>query len=434
MSYEEKIERRTVKLNAITPLHIKGKNIDYGQGFVRRDNYFAYAIDHTKLGKYLLIKNKLEFYLEEVDRLISCRKFKEFDFQKFLKIHRLYDIDKPETHRELIEAGVFKGIVESTNDKQFIRDGMQRPFIPGSSIKGFIRVAYIYDYFKNKSFTSREIFEKEIRNYNSNLIDSFRFISVTDSHELDIQQLKDETISIISRNIKNDKVLAKAEEGEAKVVDMFGKIKLWTYENILYDIDEKLFKRYSLKDGDIISSYKSDKKGKVIEELTVKAKASVSEPETQKVISLKFKDKEELECFNGETIFDIILNKNNDKSDIPFKSIKHLLEVLDCFCQKIWKLEKKYISEITEDTDAVKDIRKFYSQPRNANARLGFGTGLISKTPDGILEETMLTELVNAHFEPKKDPPHTRPKSRRVISFNNNAILPLGWVKLEIQP
>ena len=97
-------------------------------------------------------------------------------------------------------------------------------------------------------------------------------------------------------------------------------------------------------------------------------------------------------------------------------------------------MEIKYASQITENTGRITRIQDFYSQPRTANARLGFGTGLISKTPDGILEETMLTELVNAHFEPKKDPPHTRSKSRRGISSGNNAILPLGWVKLKIQP
>jgi len=434
MSYEEKIERRTVKLTAITPLHIKGKDIDYGQGFVRRDNYSAYAIDHTKLGKYLLSKNKFDIYLKEIDKLISRRKFKDFDFQKFLKNHGLYDVDKPETHEELIEAGVFKGIVESTNEWQFVRAGMQRPFIPGSSIKGFIRVACIYEHFKNKSFSNREIFEKEIRNFDKRLTDGFRFVSVTDSGELDIKRLKDETVSIISRNIHNEEVLPEAKEGEARIVEMLGKIKLQANGTKLYDIDEKLIKRFLLKNGDIISSYKIDKKGKVVKELSVKEETSVSEPETQKVVSLKFKDKEELECFNGETTFDIILNKNNSKA--PFKSIEHVLDALDSFSQKIWELETKFISEITENVDAITDIIAFYSQPRTANARLGFGTGLISKTPDGILDETMLTELVNAvpHFKPEKDPPHTRPKSRRVISSDNNAILPLGWVKLEIQP
>lgn len=430
MSYEDKIERRTVKLTVITPLHIKGKDIDYGQGFVRRDNYSAYAIDYTKFGKYLLSKGKFELYLKEVDRLISRRKFKDFDFQKFLKAHHLYDIDKPETHRELIEAGVFKGIVETTNDKQFVRDGMQRPFIPGSSIKGFIRVAYIYEHFKNKSFVNREIFEKEIQKFDRHLADIFRFISVADSFELNVQQLKDETVSIISRNTRNERALVQAEKGEARIVEMFGKIKLQANSTKLYDVDEKLVKRFMLKTGDIISSYKIDKKGRVVKELTVKETKSVSKSIIQKVISLKFKDKEELECFNGDTTFDIILNKNN--SNVPFNSIEHVLEALDSFSQRIWELEKKYVSEITEDVGTITNIRAFYSQLRIANARLGFGTGLISKTPDGILEETMLTELVNAHFNPKKDPPHTRPKSRRFISSGNNVMLPLGWVKLDL--
>lgn len=431
MGYEEKIERCTIRLKTISPVHIKGKDIDYGQGFIRRDKNSAYAIDHKKLGKYLLFKKKFDVYLEEVDRLINCRKFKEFDLQNFFKSQNLYDIDKPETHRELIEAGVFKGIVQSTNEKQFIRDGMKRPFIPGSSIKGFIRVACIYEHFKNKLFTSRVNYENEIRDYNKRLIDSFRFISVIDSKELNIQELKEETVSIISRNIRNENVLPQADEGEARIVEIFGKIKLQANGAKLYDIDEKLVNQLMLKSGDIISSYETDINGRFVEKLTVKEKISFNKPVVQEIISLKFKDKEELECFNGETTFDIIINKNNE--NVPFKSMEHLLETIDSFSQKIWELEKKFISEITEDNFSIKDIIIFYSQSRTANSRLGFGTGLISKTPDGILEETLLTELVNAHFDPKKDPPHKRPKSRRVITTNNLAVLPLGWVKLNIQ-
>lgn len=430
MGYEKNIEKKTIRLKTISPIHIKGKDVDYGQGFVRRDNYSAYAIDHTKLGKYLLSKGKFEIYLEEVDRLINRRKFKKFDFQKFLKDYHLYDIDKPETHRELIDAGVFKGIVGSTNDKQFIRDGMKRPFIPGSSIKGFIRVACIYDHFKNKLFTDFRKFEREIRNYDRWLTERFRFLSVTDSGTLNIQRLKDETVSIVSRNIKNEKLL-QAEEGGAKVVEVFGRIKLQTHDARLYEIDEKLFQQYSLKTGKMVSSYTLDKKGKVVIGFTVNERASIRELTIQKVVSLKFKDKEELECFNGETNFDIILNKNNP--NFPFKNIEHLLEVLDSFSQKIWKLEAKYLSEITENVDRIGGIKKFYEETRFANARLGFGTGLLGKTPDGILDESMLNDLVNARIKPEKAPPHKRPKSRRMIVSNDFAILPLGWIKMGIK-
>jgi CRISPR type III-A-associated RAMP protein Csm5 len=429
MGYEDNIKRRTIHLTALSPIHVKGKDLDYGQGFVRRDNYSAYAIDHTKLGKYLLIKRKLDAYLEEVDYLISRRRFKEFDFQTFLQHHQLYNVDNPETHRELIDAGVFKGIVESTNDKQFIRDGLRRAFIPGSSIKGYIRVACIYDHFKNNSFKRWEDFEKEIRAFDCTLTDRFRSVSVTDSIVLDIQKLKNEEVSIVSRNIKNEIVIPQAKAGEARVIEMFGKIKIEADK--LYDVDEKMIKKYSLKSGDLILMYKLDSKQKIVIDLTLKEKHFNSESQTQKIISLNFKDTNEIECFSGETEFDIILNKNHQNP--PFSSIKQLLQVIDSFSRKIWALEAKYLSEITENIDSISNIKSFYSQPlSNATARLGFGTGLISKTPDGILDELMLTSLVNAFFEPKKNPPHLRPKSRRMITINNQAILPLGWVKLEL--
>ncbi|ACF44635.1 RAMP superfamily CRISPR-associated protein [Pelodictyon phaeoclathratiforme] len=432
MTYEDKIERRTIRLTAVTPVHIKGKDIDYGQGFVRRDNYSAYAIDHMRLGKYLLSKGKFEVYLEEIDGLINRRKFKDFDFQKFLQTHNLYNINNPETHRELIDAGVFKAIVGSTNNKQFVRDGMLRAFIPGSTIKGFIRVACIYEHFKNKVFLKWEEFENEIRDYDKSLIDSFRFISVTDSRELDIQSIKDETVSIVSRNIREETVLPKTEEGEGRIIE-FGKIKLQIGDTRFYDIDESLTNRFRLKTGVVISSYKLDSKGKKVIDLTIKDEnISRGQSDLVKIVALNFKSDEDLECFNGETEFDIILNKN--PANTPFKSIENLIHVLDSFSKNIWDLETKYLSQITENANNIEKIKKFYDGKRIANARIGFGTGLISKTPDGILEETVLTELVNALFQPMKPMPHTRPKSRKVISSSSEAVLPLGWIKLDIKP
>jgi CRISPR-associated protein Csm5 len=430
MGYQEKIERSTIFLSALSPIHIKGKDIDYGQGFVRRDNNSAYSINHAKLGKYLLSKRKLNIYLEEVDRFISRSKFKDFSFQKFLEEHRLYNVDKPETHTELINAGVFNNIVQSTNNKQFVRDGMQRAFIPGSSIKGAIRVACIYEHFKNKLFTKWEDFEKEVRAYDTRLTDSFRAISVTDSRALDIRELKNEKVTIVSRNIRNAIVIEETKAGEARVIEIFGKIKIQADK--LYDIDEKLIQQNSLKPGDLILTYKLDDRRKKIIDFTIKEKQLIREPETKKIISLNFKDNEDIECFNGKTEFDIILNMNYQKP--PFKSIEHLLRVIDSFSRKIWELEANYLLAITEDMASIANIKAFYSQPLSTTtARLGFGTGLISKTPDGILEQPILTDLVNAFFEPKKNPPHIRPKSRRMITSNSNAILPLGWVTLELK-
>lgn len=421
MSYEDNIERHKIYLTAITPIHIKGKDVDYGQGFVRRNSCSAYAIDHSKLGKYLFSKGKLDVYLEEVDRYINRQKFKEFDFYGFLLKYNLYDIEKSETHKELIEAGVFKGIVQYAGDKKFIRDGMSRAYIPGSSLKGFIRVACIYEYLKQKKYKNWLDLERDIRDYDRKLTDSFRFVSVTDSCEINIQNLTEKTVSVVSRNIHHKKSFV----GVARVVEIFGKIKLETSDTKIYEIDQKIIDHYMLKMGDSISSFTLDKKGRTVEDV----KISVVEPVVNRNVDIKIKEKEDIECFDGGVTFDIILNMNYD---IPFSGISQILDVLDSFSQKIWDLEKKFFLEINENELGLDDIRYFYSQKRNANARFGFGTGLITKTPDGILDEVVLTELVNYFFPPRKELPHTRPKSRRIILQNNNAVFPLGWAKLQV--
>ncbi|MFQ5772808.1 MAG: type III-A CRISPR-associated RAMP protein Csm5, partial [bacterium] len=144
------LEYKTIRLKTISPVHIKGKDIEYGQGFVRRDEFTAYAIDANKLAEYLFEFSNdftlVEKYAQQIEKLSLQNKLKDFDNEKFLAEARIYHHKRNKAREhELIRKGVFSAVVNATPDTHFIRDGLGRPFIPGSSLKGVIRTAIMYD-------------------------------------------------------------------------------------------------------------------------------------------------------------------------------------------------------------------------------------------------------------------------------------------------
>ena len=143
------LEKRTITITTISPIHIKGKEIDYGQGFVRRDSQTAYAIDSNKLAEYLYYKtNDLSLvnkYVNTVEGYISNNKLKKFVIGDFLSSNGIFHYQhNRKWEKELIDLGVFKSIVNAPNEDKFVRNGKGKPFIPGSSVKGALRTAVMY--------------------------------------------------------------------------------------------------------------------------------------------------------------------------------------------------------------------------------------------------------------------------------------------------
>ena len=149
------LETKTIQLRTISPVHIQGKDIEYGQGFVRRDDQTAYAIDADKLAQYLYEKTNdltlLNKYVDEVEEKAMRNKMKDFDFEGFLSGAGIYHHEKLKVReKDLINFGVFKSVVIAPQGNQFIQNCRNNAFIPGSSLKGVLRTAVMYDLVRKK--------------------------------------------------------------------------------------------------------------------------------------------------------------------------------------------------------------------------------------------------------------------------------------------
>jgi len=165
----ERMESKIVELETLTPLFIKGKDLDYGEGMLRGKDGVVYLIDNDRLCEYIAGKDKIEEYIKEFNR-----RNKRSSLNDFLKRNGIYPSDS-----ELIK--IAKGITEISekarfNDKKqknnFVQNGKKIPFIPGTSLKGAIRNAVLWKYLEdvnNKSlldafFNSQRAFlNKELK-------------------------------------------------------------------------------------------------------------------------------------------------------------------------------------------------------------------------------------------------------------------------------
>ncbi|MHB8338423.1 MAG: type III-A CRISPR-associated RAMP protein Csm5, partial [Ignavibacteriaceae bacterium] len=152
------IETKKINLRTFSPMHIKGKDYKYGEGFIRRNDNSAYVLDIGKLFNFIhneMQKDELLYkYNNLIENAILLNKIKEFDNEKFLSDEGIYNYLTNKTlEAGLIHYGAFSSIVSLTKENEFIKDGKNRAYIPGSSIKGGIRTALFYSgiqYYKSK--------------------------------------------------------------------------------------------------------------------------------------------------------------------------------------------------------------------------------------------------------------------------------------------
>ncbi len=164
-----KYQTYEIEVNTISPIHIQGKKIEYGEGMVklnRRDDKkgrdYAYLIDNDILCEWLYeldeknltcVNAYAKFFSEE-----QVKKFNDLNRRKpyledFLKAYKIGN----KTLLSLLEAlsqddkyfKIFKGRAFIGNKNNFIQNRKGEYYIPGSSLKGALRTAVLYSIIKS---------------------------------------------------------------------------------------------------------------------------------------------------------------------------------------------------------------------------------------------------------------------------------------------
>lgn len=493
------LETKTITLRTISPIHIKGKDIDYGHGFVRRDDQTAYAIDSNKLAEFLYSKtNNLSLvtkYVNEIEKYSSENKLKEFDNEKFLYENGIYHHKKNRIReKELIEYGVFKAVVNAPSEGSFIRKGYGKPFIPGSSIKGVLRTAVMYNltkyFLEQKGDNPVKIFLKNISNEISTFEertqgkskrhvdiekrkfsqeiqryifqnrqmgintkeDFFRCVKVKDSEDLS-KVVKQRVVLIsLKEPVIRQPVLPKSLVGEiGTIIRVNGGIYVehegenYSFTNKIYNKQSNFLKEIVGKNIRILQ-FGSGKVSKfeIAEEVEKEKVLQPAKSSSKKYpINFKLKDIEEpvdfeIETFSGTidfttTLDTYLLAQFKEKNDyIPFSNIEQLFSLVKIFSEDLWQYERSFFDSCTDEQLGVSFLRNFYGSKQIENKfRIGWGTGLTGMTINMLLDEHHQKELRNRLFTDRDDLP--APKSRRLTYENDELKFPLGWVEFKIR-
>ncbi len=396
------LETKVFRLSTLSPIHIQaGEPGVYGQGFIRLHNSddFLYVVDIPKLQAEIFAFKGLEA-VETYTKAYSNPGSKTNIATVLNNIGYNYkaNIDK-----------ISKGIVRLPSGHRFIRTGLGKHFVPGSSIKGAIKTAVLYENVQQRiaagSLDLNE-FVKEQINWYKKKQGSYNKRKFRESFAKRLLQNAFESIHPWERT-QNRK---RKNENKGPFKDFFRAIKVK---------DALIKKPNGVRFKDIL----------------------FTTLEGNKVVEKDAGDNTLYECFYGETAIEISIDKeifNSFKragADPPFNNLKDLLQICHNFAQAQWKDEQKYLRTYGSGSINLDEIKAFYNvtdYDQRASLRVGWGTGMLGTTISRLLDETIRVKLRNevisfdGEYRPKP-----APKSRRFVLENKLPVHPLGWIEIK---
>ena len=456
-----------VELEVLSPLFIKGKDVEYGEGFIPV-NKKVYLIDNDKLCKFIGEKTYDEnglrrystpdyidwygrfiqgpsnldgmvdhynsfaqaFGKQTVDTITSVPKeYKDKSIDFFLKETKL--IPEYETGREtIIKEKLAKGVtsLSKSSSKEFVQNGRGVNYIPGSTIKGAIRNAVLWqimcDTEKKALLTSfvrsnldqvnllfgdrkREFVNKFSNQVvNGITLQSMSFTEITPALNSDVQVICD---SFNTHWRAANEVLK----------DFFRVVKVsdanFTAKPTLCDKKIGIFCRNGVPPDSTISLKTNNRGRPLIDELLSIVEA----------VKARFKitidDKLAAEFF-PQGVPDFL------------KSVDKLLKIVNDFFAAVADEEQIFYGSV-DAAYHVKDVQNFYNTlfpPVNGACRLriGWGGGMKSKTQFLHLDEPTRSDVRNLIMSRGTQ---VAPKSRcLLIDDHNRPLKPLGWCELRL--
>ena len=392
------LETGVFRLSTVSPIHIRAGDPDvYGQGFIRlkSSDDFLYVVDIPKLQAEIFAFNGL-VAVEIYTKAYSNPKSKTNITTVLKKIG--YDYKSNITK-------ISKGIVRLPGGHRFIRSGLGKHIVPGSSIKGAIKTAVLF-HFAERVLTQHPT---SLDTFVTNKIDWYRNEPSNDKKQSFAETLLKQTFE--SRHpLEHFPNEQRTEEPNGPFTDIFRAIKVK---------DAMIEKSLDVQCKDILfttldSSNRFDEKTRV----------------------------RDVECFNGETEIEISIDHDILKSftragaQPPFNNLSSLIQLCQNFSQAQWEEEQQFLNDYGNGGSInLDDIKKFYNDPENekcATLRVGWGTGMLGTTISLLLGEDTRVRLRNKvisydgeeRFKPA-------PKSRRFVWDNTQPKYPLGWIELK---
>lgn len=476
----ERMESKIIELETLTPLFIKGKDLDYGEGMLRGSDGVVYLIDNDKLCEYIASKDKIGEYIKYFSESDGADR-RNFSIDDFLRQEKIFP-----DQAKIKELAY--GITQLSQGKKFVQNGNGRPYIPGSSIKGAIRNAIIWKIIsiKKEQDPSRDVLDRYKKSLNAIAFALEAKKLASDRKWSDAQKEFDKVLQtefverrmfaeckqgnrvnffIDRTNTERptlDAILSQFSQSWDKsltdktvirpVSDIHKNNDRWQSTN---DILRDILRIVKISDANLTGEVALEKK-----QLNVICK----DPNNLVYQKCNYRKKQgdyqsiklELETLSlaAKATFKVTIDREMAnmffgdlmESDYSFLySVYDLLEVVNEFFLSVWKEEKKFfsngaysVSSIIDETDKQKfiDVARIHdlynNHPILSNEKLlrtGWGGGYISKTQFLHFDDVGRANIRNIRHN-RGD--QLAPKSRLLIVEGGRAISPLGWCKLRV--
>ena len=482
------LETGVYRLSTLSPIHIRaaGDQEKYGQGFIRLNDTddFLYVVDTPKLQAEIFASkglNAVDVYTEAFSNpdsktnIVDVLKQIGYDYESNIK-------------------KISKGIVRIPSGNRFIASGLGEHFIPGSSIKGAIKTAVLFnticagtfdlDHFvdnrikeylaiehpndPDKQRSEREIFK---RNFAEPLLKKFiqslqpsEYYQNKDRNPEDNESFKDlfkaikiKDATIIDRSIdlsRFAKTITSPDSNGCTLKTLAGsKIQLpsdkifkyqkgggrlrkneWIQINTFEDRGgQQIVATFMKVNGPPIKSGNILKSENILLTTLNKNNQVTKGPNMQS------------ECFHDKTTIEISIDheilesfkRSFDKAGVtlPFCDLKSLIQLCQNFAQAQWEAERQFLAKYGSSGSVNLDkIKLFYADDENkkrATLRVGWGTGMLGTTVSLLLNEPGRVQLRKHVISGGR---HTSsapaPRSRRFVLENGQPVYPLGWIEL----
>ena len=383
-----------VRLTAVTPLHIGGREgalnplefvLFEGRCYIVSENKLATSLQQT--GKSDIFCNwvtggsrpSLRDFLR--DQTLLSRAFLE----------RVSAYSAPAPPR--VDGPV----------RPFVRDAFNRPFLPGSGIKGAIRTAFFYKLLKGLSPEQRK-------------------------------RLLDDFVSARLQEYRRD---PRSQRGLRWFQDRFK-------QRFAQQLDADFFQQFILREGQqrfdphtdffrclrVTDSAALGPGAARVEEIKIWSARSQDSPKRWSLYAecLPKESAMEFEISVDEEILAEFAKRNpRTRFGLEFAKLAELLRnPLDVWAEMgrdLWEREAQFFS---------RELRLSGVLPERKNRpqiRVGWGAGLLGTSVDMLLPDTLLQDIRNTLFTERGPAP--APKSRRLVIAGNNRLAPLGWATVE---
>lgn len=374
-------ESKKLKLITKSPTHIGSVEQRITRFEFMQEGQYIYPVSEDRLSVLLQNRNLISSYVSAVEREGS-----KFSLANFFR-NRAVSL-KTENLQALSNGRRIKALgdaVRIQDFKQFIRDGFGNIYIPGTSIKGAIRTALLYNVLKAFKDTDPAGFKTTVEN---------------------------RIINDVANRVNKKRLFQWANERWFEDFVLAGKSK---------SPNTDWLRMLHISDG-----YSSTN----IE--TILIPANILKKENTWTYKKEYSGQNTaiwVECIPENTVFEFEavwdkklledFKRYNSGLTLP-DNLDAMFDIVSKWSNDIFKFEKEFSNGHS--------LENWYKN--NASAfRIGFGSGMISTTITMLLPEDLRKKVRNyAGLNRGND---IAPKSRRIWLKNNNAV-PFGWAALEV--